>query len=97
MRRILSIFPALALGLYACSGINDSWEVKGGGYIKYKINGEKSRTVELAPDDVEIPFIHNSHHYLFLRTQIEESADGDQFSIMVNSPVLGDNHPVQGQ
>ena len=53
MRDLLSIFPAVALGLMACSGINDSWEVKGGGYIKYKINDGKSRTVELAPDDVE--------------------------------------------
>ena len=97
MRRSLSIFPALALGLMACSGINDSWEVKGGGYIKYKINDGKSRTVELAPDDVEVPFIRNSHHYLYVKTQIEESSDGDQLAFIVNNPVLGDNHPVQGQ
>ena len=97
MRRSLSIFPALALGLMACSGINDSWEVKGGGYIKYKINDGKSRTVELAPDDVEVPFIRNSHHYLYVKTRLEESGDGDQLAFIVNTPVLGDNHPVQGQ
>ena len=97
MRRSLSIFPALALGLMACSGINDSWEVKGGGYVKYKINGGKDRTVELAPDDVEIPFIRNRHHYLFAKTRIEESDEGDQLSFMVNSPILGNNAPVQGQ
>jgi hypothetical protein len=81
----------------ACSGINDSWEVKGGGYIKYKINDGKSRTVELAPDDVEVPFIRNSHHYLYVKTRLEESGDGDQLAFIVNTPVLGDNHPVQGQ
>lgn len=97
MRRLLLILPAVALGLYACSGINDSWEVKGGGYIKYKINGGADRTVELMPDDVEVPFIRNRHHYLFVKTRIEESGDGDQLSFMVNSPVLGDNRPVQGQ
>ena len=97
MRNLLSIFPAVALGLMACSGINDSWEVKGGGYIKYKINGGKDRTVELAPDDVEIPFIRNRHHYLFAKTRIEESGEGDQLSFMVNSPILGNNAPVRGQ
>ena len=88
---------ALSLGLIACSGINDSWEVKGGGYIKYKINGGESHTIELDADDVEIPFIHNSHHYLYLKTRPEESSRGDQFSIMVNRPTLGNNAPVQGQ
>ena len=93
------IFTAvtLSLGLVACSGINDSWEVKGGGYIKYKINGGESHTIELDADDVEIPFIHNSHHYLYLKTRPEESSRGDQFSIMVNRPTLGNNAPVQGQ
>ena len=81
----------------ACSGINDSWEVKGGGYIKYKLNDGDSRTIELGADDVEIPFIKNSHHYLYVRTRLEESDHGDQFAFMVNKPVLGDNTPVQGQ
>ena len=67
---------ALSLGLIACSGINDSWEVKGGGYIKYKINGGESHTIKTRP---------------------EESSRGDQFSIMVNRPTLGNKAPVQGQ
>lgn len=83
--------------LYACSGINDSWEAKGGGYIKYNVGKESSQTIELARKDVEIPFIRNSHHYLLIKTRADESSQGDQFSIMVNRPVLGENHPVQGQ
>ena len=94
---IASAAAALSLGLIACSGINDSWEVKGGGYIKYKINGGTSYTIELDADDVEIPFIRNSHHYLYVKTRPEESKRGDQFSFMVNKPILGDNAPVQGQ
>ena len=93
----VSAFVAMSLGLIACSGINDSWEVKGGGYIKYKINGGESHTIELHADDVEIPFIHNSHHYLYLQTRAKESSRGDQISLMVNKPTLGDNAPVQGQ
>ena len=91
------IFTAvtLSLGLVACSGINDSWEVKGGGYIKYKINGGESHTIELDADDVEIPFIRNSHHYLYVKTQLEESSRGDQIAFMVNNPKLGNNAPVQ--
>ena len=88
---------AMSLSLIACSGITDSWEVKGGGYIKYKINDGESYTIELAPDDVEIPFIRNSHHYLYVKTRPEESSRGDQFAFMVNRPTLGDNAPVQGQ
>ena len=57
---------AMSLGLLACSGINDSWEVKGGGYIKYSINDGKKYTIELGPDDVEVPFIRNSYHYLLI-------------------------------
>jgi len=87
---------ATGLALLACSGINDSWEVKGGGYVKYRVNDGESYTIELGPDDVEIPYIRNSHHYFFFRTRPEESSRGDQFSIMVNRPVLGDNAPVEG-
>ena len=47
---IFSIF--LLLG---CSEINDSWEVKGGGYFKYTVNGGSSYTIELDDDDVVRP------------------------------------------
>ena len=95
--RKASALAAMSLGLLACSGINDSWEVKGGGYIKYKINGGENHTIELSADDVEIPFIHNSHHYLYVKTRLSESKRGDQFAFMVNNPTLGNNAPVQGQ
>lgn len=88
---------ACAISLSSCSGINDSWESKGGGYIKYSINSGSSRTIELDRRDVEIPFIKNSHRYLLIKTKLDNSSDGDQFSIMVNRPVLGENGPVQGQ
>ncbi|SHI93689.1 hypothetical protein [Fibrobacter sp. UWP2] len=86
---------SLLISLQACSEINDSWEVKGGGFIKYKINDSEDYTIELGPRDVEIPFIRNSHHYFLVRTRVEESDRGDAFNIMVNRPVLGDNPTVE--
>lgn len=81
--------------LQACSDINNSWEVKGGGYIKYRVNGSKDYTIELDKDDVEIPFLHNSHRYLYIKTNPEESSRGDRFILMVNRPILGDNSLIQ--
>jgi len=69
--------------------------VDGGGYLKYRINDDKELTIELEPDDVEVPFIRNSHHYFYIKTEIGESKREDQFSIMVNRPILGDNPVVQ--
>jgi len=84
-------FTSLTL-LNACGGINDSWEVKGGGYFKYSVNGSGSYTIELDKDDVEPPYyVNNSHHYFLMRTRIEESERGDQFSLMVNKPTTGTN------
>lgn len=94
---VATVAIAGAIALLACSGINDSWEVKGGGYIKYRINDGDSHTIELDADDVEIPFIRNSHHYLFFKTRLAESSRGDQLSLMVNRPALGNNAIVQGQ
>ena len=86
---------AAAVLLMACGDINEGWEVDGGGYLKYRINDEDERTIELAEDDVEVPFIKNSHRYFLVKTRAKESKRGDQFSIMVNGPVLGDNPVVQ--
>lgn len=75
------------LAVAGCSGINDSWEVKGGGYLKYSVNGEGSYTIELGKNDVEPPFyVNNSHHYFYFKTNIDKSKRGDQFSLMVNKP-----------
>lgn len=86
--RIPKFVPAaVLLTLVACSGINDSWEIKGGGYLKYSINGEKSHTIELHKNDVEPPFyVNNSHSYFFMTTRLDESKRGDQLSLMVNKP-----------
>ena len=81
---------SLALLLGACGDINSSWEVKGGGYFKYTVDGNGPYTIELAKNDVEPPFyVNNSHHYFFFRTRLEESDRGDQFSLMVNKPQTG--------
>ena len=80
----------IALALCDCGDINSSWEVKGGGYIKYSINDEGPFTIELAKNDVEPPFyVNNSHHYFYLRTRLEESERGDQLALMVNNPQTG--------
>jgi hypothetical protein len=76
--------------LLGCSEINDSWEVKGGGYLKYTINGGKSNTIELSADDVVIPDYGRS--FFQVQTQMDESSRGDQFSIVVNRPKLGYNN-----
>lgn len=86
---------SLMVSLLACSEINNSWEVKGGGYIKYQVNQSEDYTIELGPDDVEIPFIRNKHHYFLVRTRIEESEKGDALNLMVNRPVLGTNPVVE--
>ena len=91
----LNICLAAGFLLAACSDINDSWEVNGGGYLKYRINDDKELTIELDEDDVEVPFIKNSHHYFYVKTETTESKREDQFSIMVNRPTLGDNPVVQ--
>jgi hypothetical protein len=88
--------PFIVAGLTACSGINDSWEVKGGGFFKYSINNEAETTQELDKNDVEIPFIRNHHHYLLLKIPMNRSERQDQLSIMVNEPKLGKNSVVPG-
>ncbi|WP_406539417.1 hypothetical protein [Fibrobacter sp.] len=85
----------IAASLTACSGINDSWEVKGGGFIKYSIDNGEEITQELERDDVEIPFIRNRHHYLLVTFPSERSENNHQLSIMVNEPKLAQNSAVQ--
>ena len=79
---------AIALG--ACGDINNSWEAKGGGYIKYTINDDGPYTIDLDKDDVEPPFyVNNSHRYFYFCTRTSESDRGDQISLMVNNPKTG--------
>ena len=86
--RNLSSISALFL-LLGCSEINDSWEVKGGGYLKYSVNGGKSYTIELDADDVIRPDYGRS--FFQVQTRLDASKRGDQFSIVVNRPTLGYN------
>ena len=89
--RIISIGTIFAaFSLVGCGDINSSWENKGGGYIKYTIDGEGPYSIELAKNDVEPPYyVNNSHHYFFFRTRLQESDRGDQISLMVNTPQTG--------
>ncbi len=87
-------FCVCTASLCSCSGINDSWEVKGGGFLKYSINGESEITQELERDDVEIPFIRNRHHYILIKFPAERNKRSEQLSIMVNEPKLGQNAVV---
>jgi len=86
----------IAASLTACSGINDSWEVKGGGFIKYSINDSTEINQELERNDVEIPFIRNQHHYLLITIPAKRSSRHDQLSIMINDPRLGKNSVIPG-
>ena len=86
----------IAASLTACSGINDSWEVKGGGFIKYSINDGEEITQELDRNDVEIPFIRNRHHYLLVQIPTGRSERNDRLSVMVNEPKLSKNNIVAG-
>lgn len=93
-----SIFVAITLSsaLIGCGDINSSWEVKGGGYLKYKVDGKGPYTIELEKNDVEPPFyVNNQHYYFYVHTQPKASDRKDQFAILVNSPSTGkDLHPV---
>ncbi len=86
-RNLSAIFSFFLL--LGCSEINDSWEVKGGGYFKYTVNGGSSYTIELDDDDVVRPDYGRS--YFQVQTRLSESSRGDQFSILVNRPILGYN------
>lgn len=70
--------------LVGCGNINNSWEVKGGGYIKYSINGGKKYTIELEADDCILTSFNR--HYITCTTQLTKSERGDQISFMVNNP-----------
>ena len=83
--------------LTACSGINDSWEVKGGGFLKYSINDGEEITQELSREDVEIPYIRNQHHYLQIKIPVNRSERRDQLQIMVYNPKLSKNNIVPSQ
>jgi hypothetical protein len=87
----LSTVSCLTLALLcSCGDINSSWEVKGGGYLKYTVNGNGPYSIDLAKNDVEPPFyVNNSHHYFYFCSQIKESKRGDQISLMVNNPQTG--------
>jgi hypothetical protein len=89
-----ALSQVLCAGLTACSGINDSWEVKGGGFLKYSINGEDEIQQELDRDDVKIPYIRNRHHYLQIEIPMERSERKEALSIMVYEPKLGMNNIV---
>ena len=91
-----AFFACCFAGLTACSGINDSWEVKGGGFFKYTINGKNETTQELSREDVEVPYIRNRHHYLLINIPMNSSDRNDHLSIMVNDPKLGKNAVVHG-
>ena len=78
---------AALLALGACGDINNSWEVKGGGYVKYKVNGEGPYTIELAKDDAHVTSY--TRGYFQLTTRLDESDRGDQISLMVNNPMIG--------
>lgn len=90
------IFTAIITGatfattLMGCSDINSSWEVKGGGYFKYTVNGEGPYTIDLDKNDVEPPYyVNNQHHYFYFQTQLSASSRKDQFALLVNNPSTG--------
>lgn len=89
-------FKALSLPLFlllsACSEINSGWEVDGGGYIKYQINGGSSHTIGLDVDDVTLP--STNRHYISVTTQQDSSSRGDVIAFMIYQPTLGKNEVV---
>ena len=89
-----ALCTVLCVGIAACSGINDSWEVKGGGFIKYSLDDGEEIQQELDREDVEIPYIRNRHHYLQIRIPMERSERKEALAIMVNEPKLGMNNIV---
>ncbi|MEE1277314.1 MAG: hypothetical protein UHC59_10005 [Fibrobacteraceae bacterium] len=79
----------LTLLFSACSEINSGWEIDGGGYVKYQVNGGDSKQIELHPNDVTLPAY--GRHYISLETREEESKYGDRIAFLVAEPTLGKN------
>ncbi len=77
----------------ACSEINSGWEVDGGGFIKYNINNQATRTIELDDDDATLPAY--GRHYFSLETREHASDVGDRLAFLVADPKLGKNAIVQ--
>ena len=51
------ILPFFLLLLFACDNINSGWEIDGGGYVKYKLNGENAyENVEITNKNRMIAF-----------------------------------------
>lgn len=95
---VAAVSAAFPLWLAACGSINDSWESRGGGYLKYTLNNEGPFSIELAKNDVEPPFyVNNSHSYFLMRTRPEESDRKDQLSLMVNKPSTNGKLPLVGK
>lgn len=86
IRRFCAVLAmgSLTFTLAGCGNINNSWEVKGGGYFKYSINGGEKYTIELDREDCDIP--QYGRHYFYFKTQLDKSDRGDQFAVMVNRP-----------
>ena len=91
---VFAFFAYIIASFTSCSGINDSWEVKGGGFLKYSINDGEEVMQELDRDDVEIPYIRNQHHYIKITIPMNRSDRKDQLSVAVYSPKLGKNNIV---
>lgn len=87
----LAALTALAL-LTGCGNINNSWEVKGGGYIKYSVNGSEKYTLELKAEDCILTSVNR--HYIQCTSQIQNSKRGDQISIMVYEPSTSGKLPL---
>ena len=84
-----------ALALAACGDINSSWEVKGGGYLKYSINDDGPYPIVLSKNDARPTT--ELRHYFYALTQSDESERGDQISLMVNNPRTGTNLTPEGK
>lgn len=84
MRYGLLLFSLL---LIACENINSGWEVDGGGFLKYKLNGQDSYQLEYGPDDVALPA--TGRHFISAVTKKE--ASGSSVSFLVREPKLGKN------
>lgn len=87
MRFILLFF---LLFLFACDNINSGWEIDGGGYVKYKLNGGNAYELEYKANDVILPT--TNRHFILATTQ--EDSSGHSLIFMVYNPKLGKNIPI---
>ena len=71
----------------ACANLNSGWEIEGGGYLDYSLDGGKTYRLSYLREDIELPTL--GRHFMLATSQI--SSSGSQLRFFLYKPSLGNN------